>query len=178
MNALKFSKYCFIVLLCAGLAACSTTGSRAGSGNSYDEEGVKSKGIGSERSFDEEGGGSGKENALKPGCNQIYYFEFDKSTVHEEDHASIEVQGQYLSAHPNAKVRVEGHTDNRGSREYNIALGERRAKSVSDLLKLNGASSNQIKIVSYGAQKPAAFGDTEEDYQLNRRVELIYERKK
>lgn len=175
MRALDFSKYCFVALLCAGLAACSTTGhSRAGSNNSYNEDGTQSGGIGSERSFDGEGG---KGNALKPGCNQTYYFDFDKSTVHEADQASIEVQGQYLSTHPSAKVRVEGNTDNRGSREYNIALGERRAKSVSDILKLNGASSSQVKIVSYGAQKPVAFGDTEEDYQLNRRVELVYERK-
>jgi peptidoglycan-associated lipoprotein len=163
-----------VILMCLTLIACSTTGNKykaTGAGNSYNEEALESHGIGSERSFE------GRENALKAPYNQIYYFDFDSSEVHDADRASLEAQGRYLSNHSNAKIRVEGHTDNRGSREYNIGLSERRAKSAADILKLSGAAANQIKIVPYGAQKPVAFGDTEEDYQLNRRVELVYERK-
>lgn len=173
MQSLKFSKCCVITLMCLGLFACSTAShNKAGSGNSYEEGSIKSSGVGRETSFD-----SDKGNALKPGCNQIYYFDFDSSAVHDADRASVEAQASYLADHPNAKVRLEGHTDNQGSREYNIGLGERRARSVADVLKMNGVSGNQIKVVSFGAQKPVAFGNTEEDYQLNRRVELVYEKK-
>lgn len=171
-HKVNFIKGFFVTMMCIGLFACSTAGNhRGGNGNSYDEDGIQSSGIGSERGF------GGKGNALRPGCNQIYYFDFDNSDVRDCDRESIEIQARYLSSHPRAKVRVEGNTDNRGSREYNIALGERRANSVAELLKLNGADRSQIKIVSYGAEKPVAFGDTEEDYQLNRRVELVYEKK-
>lgn len=174
MQSFQFSKCCIITLMCLGLFACSTASHNktAGKGNSYDEESIQSSGIGDEASF-----GNGKGNALKPGCNQIYYFEYDNSAVQECDRASIEVQARYLADHPSAKVRLEGNTDSRGSREYNIGLGERRAVSVGEILKLSGACANQTKIVSFGAQKPVAFGNTEEDYQLNRRVELIYEKK-
>lgn len=173
MQALNFSKYFLITSFCLGLVACSTANShKTGEGDSYAEDSIESYGIGSEKSF-----GGGRANALKAPCNQIYYFNFDDSTVHDSDRASIEVQAKYLVSHPNARVRLEGHTDCRGSREYNIALGERRALSTADILKLNGVASRQIKVVSYGAEKPVAFGDTEEDYQLNRRVELVYERK-
>lgn len=175
MRSLQFAKFAAISVLCLGLFACATAGhNKTGSNNSYDEKGIESSGVGSETSFDE---GKGKGNALKPGCNQIYYFDYDSSTVHEDDQASINVQAKYLTAHPNAKVRLEGNTDNRGSREYNIALGERRANGVAESLKSNGVASNQIKTVSFGAQKPVAFGSNDEDYQLNRRVELIYETK-
>jgi len=161
--------------MCLGLFACSTAThnkTAGGSGNSYNEESLQSSGIGDEADFS-----NGKGNALKPGCNQIYYFDYDDSSIHDADRASIEVQAKYLTNHPNCKVRLEGNTDNRGSREYNIALGEHRAKSVAEILKLNGVASSQIKVVTFGAQKPVAFGNTEEDYQLNRRVELIYEKK-
>lgn len=175
MRSLQFAKFTAISVLCLGLFACATAGhNKPASGNSYDEKNIESSGVGSETSFDE---GKGTGNALKPGCNQIYYFDYDSSTVHEEDQASINVQAKYLTAHPKAKVRLEGNTDNRGSREYNIALGERRANRVAECLKSNGVASNQIKTVSFGAQKPVAFGSNDEDYQLNRRVELIYETK-
>lgn len=173
MQSFQFSKCFAITLLCLGLFACSTAHTnKVGAGNSYNEEGLQSNGIGDEASF-----GNGKGNALKPGCNQIYYFDYDDSTVHDDDRASIEVQAKYLACHQNSRVRLEGNTDNRGSREYNVALGERRAMSVAEILKLNGVAANQIKVVSFGAQKPVAFGNTDEDYQLNRRVELIYEKK-
>lgn len=169
---LRFTKYFCIATMCLGLFACSTAGhNKPMNGDSYDEESIQSGGLGSERSF------GGKGNALRAPYNQIYYFSFDDSNVHEEDRASIEVQARYLVSHRNARVRIEGNTDSRGSREYNVALGEHRAMSVADILKLNGAASSQIKVVSYGAEKAVAFGDTEEDYQLNRRVELVYEKK-
>ena len=83
-------------------------------------------------------------------------------------------QANWLRTYPAVSVRVEGHADERGSREYNIGLGERRAQAVRRLLLIQGASSSQISTVSYGEERPAAFGSTESDYEKNRRVELSY----
>ena len=82
---------------------------------------------------------------------------------------------QYLSDYPDIKVRLEGHADERGSREYNIALGERRAESVRRLLLLQGVGANQVSMISYGEELPAALAHDEESWALNRRVELVYE---
>lgn len=107
--------------------------------------------------------------------DEVYYFDFDQDTLHAEDNDKINAQAIYLVAHPNAKIRLEGHTDQRGSREYNIALGWRRAKAVGRLLQLQGVAPNQIEMVSYGEEKPAAFGQDEDSYSKNRRVVLAYE---
>lgn len=101
-----------------------------------------------------------------------FYFKFDNSTVAEEDYDTIREQAKHLANNPDARIRLDGHTDERGSREYNLALGERRAKSVEELLKLHGASSNQIDVITHGKEKPVAVGHNEESWRLNRRVEL------
>jgi peptidoglycan-associated lipoprotein len=81
---------------------------------------------------------------------------------------------KYLLSHPLAKIILEGNTDPRGSREYNIGLGERRAKAVANIMLAKGVNPKQIRIVSYGAEKLAVPGHNEADYQLDRRVELVY----
>jgi len=81
----------------------------------------------------------------------------------------------YMSANGGARVTLEGHADERGTREYNIALADRRAQSVKKLLLFQGASSSQITIISYGEEKPAALGHDEAAWKLNRRAELVYE---
>ena len=108
-------------------------------------------------------------------CNQVYYFDFDKSRVRDEDKPSLQVQANYLIKHPQAKILVAGNTDERGSREYNIGLGQRRALSVEQFFLERGVSKNQILTVSYGAEKPVAFAHTEEDYAKNRRADLQYQ---
>jgi peptidoglycan-associated lipoprotein len=105
---------------------------------------------------------------------RVIYFEFDSSVVKEEYVEVLKAHAQYLSEHPGTKVILEGHTDKRGSREYNIALGERRAQAVEKLLLLQGVSPSQIQIISFGEERPAAFADDEESYSLNRRVEILY----
>jgi peptidoglycan-associated lipoprotein len=105
---------------------------------------------------------------------RTYYFDYDKSAVRDEDKPAIEANAQYLLNHPNAKALVEGHTDPRGSREYNIALGERRSKAIQELLKEQGVKSSQIRIISYGAEKLASNGHADSDYQLDRRGVLVY----
>jgi peptidoglycan-associated lipoprotein len=114
-------------------------------------------------------------SCANPPCNDVYYFEFDRDAVNQDDASKINAQAVYLIAHPNAKIRLEGNTDQRGSREYNVALGWRRAKAVSKLLQLQGVNPRQIEMVSYGEEKPVAFGHDESSYSQNRRVNLVYE---
>ena len=110
-------------------------------------------------------------NAL---ATRTIYFEFDSSEVPESSRAAIEAHARYLSDHAGALITLEGHADERGSREYNIALGERRADAVRKRMVLLGAADPQIRIISYGEERPAAIGHEESAWQLNRRVEIIY----
>ena len=103
------------------------------------------------------------------------YFAYDSSEISAEDEEVIKHHGKYLALNGDASLRLEGHTDERGAREYNIALADRRAQSVKKLLLYQGASSSQITIISYGEEKPAALGHDEESWRLNRRAELVYE---
>jgi peptidoglycan-associated lipoprotein len=106
--------------------------------------------------------------------NLIVYFEFDRSEIRPEFNAMLAAHAEFLANVPTATVRLEGHADERGSREYNIGLGERRALAVRQVLMLAGASASQVTTVSYGEERPAVFGSDEESYSRNRRVELVY----
>ena len=86
----------------------------------------------------------------------------------------VREHGKYLSSNPDRLVRLEGHADERGTREYNLALGEERAKSVREVLLLEGAQEEQIEIVSFGEERPAVDGTDDSALQLNRRVEVVY----
>lgn len=103
------------------------------------------------------------------------YFDYDSSDIGEENIEVLKHHGKYLSLHTDVNMRLEGHTDERGAREYNVALADRRAQAVKRLLLFQGASASQITIISYGEEKPAAFGHDEEAWKLNRRAELVYE---
>jgi peptidoglycan-associated lipoprotein len=107
-------------------------------------------------------------------CTQAYYFDFDQDVIHPEDMKSIHMQANYLLTHPKAKVRLAGNTDERGSKEYNVALGWRRAQSVANILQQDGVAKRQIVTISYGEEKPVAFGHSEDSWHLNRRVDLTY----
>lgn len=114
------------------------------------------------------------DDPASPLSQRVVYFDFDSSEIKPEDREIVEAHAQYLVDHPNATVVLEGHTDERGSREYNIALGERRAKAVRRFVGLLGASDMQIRTVSYGEERPAELGHDESAWQLNRRVEIDY----
>jgi len=107
-------------------------------------------------------------------AKRVVYFDFDESVILDEDRPILEAHSQYLSQNPGAAITLEGHTDERGTREYNLALGERRAISVRQFMSLLGASGQQLRTVSYGEERPVASGHNEEAWAQNRRVEIIY----
>ena len=111
-----------------------------------------------------------REEALR---TRVFYFDFDVSQFRPADRETLTYHARDLANNPNKRIRLEGHADERGTREYNLALGERRANGIRDYLIVNGASRSQIETVSYGEERPARSGTTEEAYQLNRRVEIV-----
>ncbi len=104
----------------------------------------------------------------------VIYFEFDSSEVRAQDQDIVSGHAAMLNSNPNLRVRLEGHADERGSREYNIGLGERRSQAVRQMLMIQGVSASQIATVSFGEERPVAFGSSESDYAQNRRVEFVY----
>ena len=121
------------------------------------------------------GSGTGKEGASAPaGVARLVYFDFDSSEIRPEFVGVIAAHAKALSANASIRVRLEGHSDERGSPEYNIGLGERRAQAVRRALLLQGVAEAQLSTVSYGEERPAVPGETEEAWAKNRRVEFIY----
>lgn len=110
-----------------------------------------------------------------PLSKRTIYFMLDSSEVMPDFIPVIKAHAQYLIANPGQRMTLEGNADERGSREYNIALGEQRGKSVASMMKVQGVSENQLNIVSYGEEKPVAFGSDESAWERNRRVELVYQ---
>ena len=118
----------------------------------------------------------------KPGSPQDFavnvgttvHFTTDSTQLTEQALSILRGQVAWLNKYPNYTVTLEGHADERGTREYNMALGERRANAVTEVLTLMGVGSQQTEVISYGEEKPVALGHDEYSYQLNRRVELIY----
>ena len=107
-------------------------------------------------------------------ANRTIYFEYDSAALTDESIAILETHGSFIAGNGEVTVRLEGHADERGSREYNIALGDRRAQSVRRVLLFQGAATDQIETVSYGEEQPVDPGHSEEAWAKNRRVELIY----
>ena len=104
----------------------------------------------------------------------VVYFDYDSYVVRPEARSVIESHGRYLQTNRQRKANLEGHTDDRGGREYNLALGQKRAEAVRQALRLMGVSDNQLEAVSYGKEKPATQGGSEADLAKNRRVEIRY----
>jgi len=192
---MKSIKLMLIFIALIGLAACDTTGDKK-EGTAADENGVEVEDRGTETAGIEDGNASGEdfndgaeaivvvEGDVYQGdelndpdsllSNRVVYFEYDSSTVRQEDQATLEVHSVYLAEHPNVTLRLVGHTDERGSREYNLALGERRALSVRQILMLQGASVDQFQVTSYGEERPESEMEGDAAWQQNRRVELVY----
>lgn len=120
-------------------------------------------------------GESMQDAALRAALQQrVIYFDFDRYEIPAQYRDIVAAHARYLSTSGSAKARLEGHTDERGSREYNIGLGERRAQAVRQALMLQGTGDSQLVTVSYGEERPAAAGSEETAWAKNRRVEIIY----
>ncbi|MBS0391099.1 MAG: peptidoglycan-associated lipoprotein Pal [Proteobacteria bacterium] len=117
---------------------------------------------------------SGREAGGPVGVARIVYFDFDSFAVKPEYQSVLEAHARYLKASSARKVNLEGHTDDRGGREYNLALGQKRAEAVRRALALMGVPDAQMEAVSFGKEKPAVQGNNESAYAQNRRVELSY----
>ena len=131
----------------------------------------------SAQAFGTEGGSTSTftlDDPQSPLSVRIIYFEYNSDEIRSEYRSTIEAHATYLSQNPNTTITLEGHADERGSREYNLALGESRALSIKQQLLILGASSSQIRLVSYGEERPAVDGHDEAAWQQNRRVEILY----
>ncbi len=102
------------------------------------------------------------------------YFEFDRSNVRPQFRPIIDAHAAYIQANPSARVILEGHADERGSREYNLGLGEQRGSAVEDLLRAVGVSGSQMEVVSYGEERPVCRDSSDDCWQRNRRAEIVY----
>jgi peptidoglycan-associated lipoprotein len=111
--------------------------------------------------------------AKQPATRSVYY-ELDVSDLRAEDRRVVEAHARYLLQHPEAKVKIEGNADERGSSEYNLALGQRRAEGVARALRAGGVSSDRLEAVSYGKEKPIATGHDEKSWSQNRRSDMVY----
>ncbi|BEP35729.1 peptidoglycan-associated lipoprotein Pal [Variovorax sp. V59] len=110
------------------------------------------------------------------GIERIVYFDYDSYTVKPEFQSLIDGHARFLKANPQRRVSIEGHTDERGGREYNLALGQKRSEAVRRALTLLGVNDSQIEAVSFGKEKPAVQGSGEEVWAQNRRAEIRYTR--
>ncbi len=110
-----------------------------------------------------------------PLSTRVFYFDFDSDRVRTEYMASIQAHAEYAKRR-GSRVRLEGHTDERGTREYNVGLGERRAQAVQRLLAAQGVSASSLRVLSFGEERPQELGHDESAWSRNRRVEIIYER--
>jgi len=126
--------------------------------------------------------GAGKGRADDPALNdpssplskRVIYFMYDSYEVLPEYQSVVSAHAGYLASHPNRNVVLEGHADERGSPEYNVALGEQRGQAVARMLQLQGVNNGQLQVVSFGEEKPAVPGHDESAWQQNRRVEISY----
>lgn len=176
------------LLFSVGLVAgCSTTGEEPGEGaygsdvpaidegstvyGGGDEGGISSSSMTEEERLE------ARQQAEQQALRDIttFYFDFDTSEIKPEARDVLMAHARYLSNNPRQNVRLEGHGDERGSKEYNLALGERRANAVQRFLIVNGASRGQMETISYGEEKPAVMGSSESEWAQNRRVELVFE---
>ncbi len=163
------------VLLVASLAACGSSvkldeapvEDRNAATTGQDGNGVDPRGV---TGVQVDGSAVAQPEAMA----RIVYFDYDSFEVLPQFTAALEANAKYLKADPSRKVMLEGHTDERGGREYNLALGQKRAEAVRRSLALFGVSDAQMEPVSFGEEKPAAMGADEDSYARNRRVELTY----
>ena len=172
-----------VLVLAIFVAACSSRGGVnenvevASVGGVSSSDSVSTSGL----SGDSASSSSGLENAVgysvdnDPLGKRVVYFDYDSSRLTLEGEAIVQAHAQYLVSATNLNVILEGHTDERGTREYNLALGEDRANAVANVLQALGVASHRIQTISYGEERPVTLGNDESSWALNRRVEILYQ---
>ncbi len=184
-NKVRFVGLAALVITAVVFAGCGTAGKKG-----EEEQGpatVEDRGIGADemeqidararsQGVDDTASfqGSPLDDPTSDLSVRVIYFDYDSSAVKEEFRTVIEAHANYLATNTSTAITLEGHADERGSREYNLALAERRALSVRRQMVLLGASAAQIRTVSYGEERPVEEGHDERSYAVNRRVEIIY----
>jgi len=165
-----------VVLLLVGACALSACASKPS--KPAGEQGMASTGAEGAGATNANAGAGSDDEAAGPQAGLLakrtVYFDFDSSEIKGDGTDIVAAHARYLTMNARVHVRLEGHTDERGSREYNIGLGERRAQAVRRALLLQGASDAQVSTVSYGAERPADAGHDEAAWAKNRRVEIVY----
>ena len=170
---MSYLKILAVLLLTAVLAGCPATKSLPDpepTDTTYGDTGASTDGM------NDNGMGDGEfiEDPSAGELGMVIYFDFDSSEVRQQDQELVSRHAMQTSGDMGVRVRLEGHADERGSREYNIGLGERRSQAVRQMLMIQGVSASQISTVSFGEERPASFGSSEVDYAQNRRVEIKY----
>ncbi|PWK88651.1 peptidoglycan-associated lipoprotein Pal [Fulvimonas soli] len=163
----KTARVALVALLCVGAAACSK------------KQEVKPQQAPEQAPVTQPAPETGKYTPADldtDAClrQRVVYFDFDKDEIKPEFQQIMACHAKYLQDRPMAQIRLEGNTDERGTREYNLGLGERRGNAVSSALQANGGSASQLNVVSYGKEKPVCREHNEDCWSKNRRVEIIY----
>ena len=163
----------FLLSACAGKKPQTDAGAGETVGSTADSD-ANSSGVATVSA----GEGTGSQGALGPtgalGSQRVIYFDFDSSDIRNDFVDVIAAHGRFLAGNASVRVRLEGHGDERGSREYNLGLGERRGNAVSTALQGNGGSASQLSVVSYGEERPTCTDASESCWSQNRRVEIVY----
>lgn len=170
---MRIGKLIIIGAVALSLGGCADGYKKQSSIDGIDDMDVASRGASSGKRFKGKDSREWQERALM--AKRTYYFGFDQDSLSAEDKLALDAHAQFMISHPSAKLRVEGHTDERGSREYNIGLGERRAKAVYNYLLSKNAPEDRVAVVSYGKEKPADPRHEEIAWDRNRRANIVYE---
>ena len=167
---MMIKKYISLLFLMSLLSACATTDQQDASATDNAATASSSTSTAVSSGVDS---ASAVEIPVEPvvQLENVFYFDYDQASLGSDVRASLDAQAAALR-NSNVAIVLEGHADERGSREYNLALGERRAKAVADYLVIQGISRARIEVVSFGEERPVALRSNSEDYALNRRVEL------
>ncbi len=163
------------------LSGCSSLDKKTAAPASVENRGISNgemNDIDAAKSQGMDDGASTAANALNdpnsPLSTRVIYFDYDSTNIRSDFEGVVQAHAHYLEAHSGTSITLEGHADERGTPEYNLALAERRALALRRQLVLLGATAGQIKTVSYGEERPVAEGHDEQSYGLNRRVEIVY----
>ena len=172
MQFKPYAKSLAVAVSLVVMAGCSSSGGTQD--GSMDGTGTTAGGVSSQGMTN--GQTSGSQMGSQVGIPDVrtIYFDFDKDTIRPEFESVLNAHADYLRNNPNTTVILEGHGDERGTREYNLGLGERRGNAVNAAIQGNGGSAGQISVVSYGEERPTCADSSEECWQRNRRVEIVY----